>query len=81
MRHNLFLQKEAYYLKKKSIVLRSETEWVELIEMKESILVNPEKISDIYEAINFVKNKKTNNSKIYGDGNASKIISKIIKSI
>jgi len=75
------LQKEAYYLKKKSIVLRSETEWVELIEMQESILVNPEKISNIYEAINCVKNKKTNNNKIYGDGNASKIIAKIIKSI
>ena len=75
------LQKEAYYLKKKSIVLRSETEWIELIEAEESILVNPEKIEDIYEAINFVKNSKTSDNKIYGDGNASKIISKIIKSI
>ena len=75
------LQKEAYYLKKKSIVLRSETEWVELVDSKESYLVNPENIEGLYKAIDLMKNKDIDNRKIYGDGNAAKLIVNIIQSI
>jgi len=70
------LQKEAYYLNKKTIVLREETEWVELIENECSIL-SGWNWRNIYQAF-----KKTivNNHKmkpfIYGDGNTSSIIIK-----
>ncbi|MDC0917526.1 UDP-N-acetylglucosamine 2-epimerase (non-hydrolyzing) [Candidatus Marinimicrobia bacterium] len=74
------LQKEAYYLKKKSIVLRSETEWVELVDKRESYLVDPKNINDIYKSIDLVKDKKTDNFSIYGDGKAAKLIVKIIQS-
>jgi UDP-GlcNAc3NAcA epimerase len=36
------LQKEAYFCRRKCIVLRNETEWVELVETGQSFLVNPE---------------------------------------
>ena len=40
------LQKEAYFCRRKCIVLRNETEWVELVETGQSFLVNPEAARD-----------------------------------
>lgn len=40
------LQKEAYFCRRKCIVLRNETEWVELLETGQSFLVNPEAAHD-----------------------------------
>lgn len=75
------LQKEAYYLGKKTIVLRTETEWLELIEMNESFLVDPENINSIYSVIKTLKKSKVSNQNIYGKGNASDIIFDIIKKL
>ena len=40
------LQKEAYFCRRKCIVLRNETEWVELLDTGNSFLVNPEAARD-----------------------------------
>ncbi len=75
------LQKEAYYLGKKTIVLRTETEWLELVEMKESFLVNPNNIKYLYKVLEDLNKSNTSNSHIYGKGNAADMICDIIKNL
>jgi UDP-GlcNAc3NAcA epimerase len=68
------IQKEAYFLKKNCIVLREETEWVELIERNNNILAGVFK-NDIIEAFNSRKLLNQDfSSKIYGSGTTSKLI-------
>ncbi len=66
------LQKEAYFFKKPSIILRETTEWVELVENKYSILVgcNTDKILKAFETFN--NNKPNFQLQLYGDAYASK---------
>ena len=68
------IQKEAYFLKKNCIVVRDETEWTELIESKNNILVGSK--SD--KIVNAFKARKSLNQdfsyKFYGDGNTSNAI-------
>jgi UDP-GlcNAc3NAcA epimerase len=71
------IQKEAYILKKKCITLRSETEWTETIEGGWNTLVfeDLEKIK-----IELLSVPQKHNSTLYGNGNAAKEITEIIKS-
>ncbi len=67
------IQKEAYFFKKPCVILRPETEWVELIESGTSILVDSDKerilksVKDLFEADLKFPN-------IFGDGRASEFI-------
>lgn len=73
------LQKEAYFLGKKTIILREETEWKELVENKISLLAGTktENILICYKEIQNLKNNFVKN--IYGDGKTSeKIIQTLI---
>ena len=67
------LQKEAYFFEKPCIVLRDETEWIELIDNKFNILTgaNRKKILDAYQNFKFNNNFTIN---LYGNGDASSII-------
>ena len=68
------LQKESYFLDTPCIVMREETEWVELIKNRKEYLVGANK-----EKIEYMINKKCTtikNKKIYGSGNASQNIIK-----
>ncbi|WP_422089410.1 non-hydrolyzing UDP-N-acetylglucosamine 2-epimerase [Tenacibaculum ovolyticum] len=72
------MQKEAFFFEKPCMTLRDETEWVELLENNANILVgaNKEKIIEGYKAM-----KKANidfSLNLYGGGNASKNIIKIL---
>lgn len=71
------LQKESYFFSKPCVVLRNETEWVELVENKFNVLTgsNFEKIIDVVENYKFNLNYKLN---LYGDGSTSKIITESI---
>jgi UDP-GlcNAc3NAcA epimerase len=73
------VQKEAFFLHKPCIVLRPETEWFELVECGNSILVdaNAERIKNAY---NHFKggNEKINYPSFYGNGNAADFICKEI---
>lgn len=67
------LQKEAYFSGKPCITLRNETEWAELVEIGANILVGTKK-EDILEAIRNISQKTVTDSRIYGNGNAGKLI-------
>jgi len=68
------VQKEAFFLHKPCIVLRSETEWIELLECGNSILVDADR-SRIKEAYTyFLENKAIQYPLLYGDGNAANFI-------
>lgn len=72
------VQKEAFFLHKPCIVLRPETEWVELVECGNSVLAdaNAEHIKKAYH--HFKENEKSDYPLFYGEGNAADFICKEI---
>lgn len=72
------IQKESYFLNKKVLILRKETEWLELISNNNSKLIN-NKIP-IEKNINKFLKLKVNKSN-YGNGNASLKIARLINKI
>ena len=71
------VQKEAFFHKIPSIILRNETEWVELVENNVSILAGLDKEKIIYQINNF--RPKDFNFSFYGSGVAGESICKIIQ--
>ncbi|MEP1307756.1 MAG: UDP-N-acetylglucosamine 2-epimerase (non-hydrolyzing) [Balneola sp.] len=70
------LQKEAYWMKKKCITLRNETEWVETLDSNWNSLVGP----DTKKIIAAYGSEPTSKwQKLYGDGNASEKIALVIE--
>ncbi|GAB3993265.1 UDP-N-acetylglucosamine 2-epimerase (non-hydrolyzing) [Spirosoma daeguense] len=72
------VQKEAYYYKKPCILLRSETEWVEIVESGAAILcdANPEEIINAF--INYRQSSVIESKALYGHGETAKSILKIL---
>jgi UDP-GlcNAc3NAcA epimerase len=72
------MQKEAYFFGKYCLTLRDETEWVELTEQGYNILVgvNEKKITDAFHLR--VNEPFVNKQSLYGDGNASQKIARIL---
>jgi len=72
------VQKEAFFLQKPCIVLRAETEWTELVECGNSMLVDADskRISDAYRK--HKSTKKFSYPNIFGDGKAAEFICKEI---
>jgi UDP-GlcNAc3NAcA epimerase len=74
------VQKEAYFQKKPVLILRSETEWVEIVENRTGIITDADRERIINSYYYFDKNKNLQFPMIFGDGNASfSICSEIIK--
>lgn len=75
------VQKEAYFFKKPCLIMRDETEWVELIECGANHIVG----ADCEKILSKLESIKTNgvfNSMFYGDGNAAqKIVKRMISGI
>ncbi len=68
------VQKEAYFYKVPSIILRNETEWVEIIENMAGKLVDAD-IDKILNAVgNFIQSSEVHFKSLFGEGNASEII-------
>ena len=67
------LQKEAYFFKKPSIILRGETEWTEIVENNTAILADAdsESISAAYEKL---FDKEFSFPPVFGDGHAAEFI-------
>ena len=71
------MQKEAYFFNKKSLILREETEWIEIIDEKAAILVGAEK-NRIIDGYTKIKMLKSSFQPIFGDGMAGSFICKTI---
>ncbi len=71
------IQKEAYFFNKKSLVLREETEWVEIMQDNAAILVGAKK-DRIIDGYNKIKSLKPSFKPIFGDGTAGFFICKTI---
>jgi len=70
------VQKEAYFFQKPCIILRPETEWVEIVENGCALLCDADK-DKIVQAFNYFKSKKElNYPPLFGDGNAAEFICK-----
>ena len=70
------VQKEAYFFNKPCIILRTETEWIEIMETKKAILTGSsfEKIISTFNSL--IKIKETMFPKIFGSGNTAELICK-----
>jgi UDP-GlcNAc3NAcA epimerase len=66
------LQKEAFFAEKKCITVRDETEWTELIDIGMNRLSFPSELYDAFESMK--ANECDFSKKLYGNGNAGKII-------
>lgn len=68
------VQKEAFYFEKTCVILRPETEWVELVENDVAIVAdaNEEKIKKAFEVLSTKIDLKF--PKLYGDGHAAEFI-------
>lgn len=72
------VQKEAYFFNKPCVILRPETEWVEVLETKKARLVSANYV-DIISAFTEFKNRKAEEfPPIFGDGSAADFICKTI---
>lgn len=68
------LQKESYFFQKPSLILRNETEWIELVKAGYAKIVGSDK-NTILDSFNFFMNNEVNfDKKLYGDGKASQFI-------
>ena len=73
------VQREAFFMKKFSIIVREETEWVEIVKLKHSILSKPSDIQFLYEQVQ--DNLQISNNLLFGDGKASKKIANFIQKL
>ncbi len=71
------MQKEAYWLKKKCITIRKETEWTDTLLHNWNILVYDNLKTTLPAALGILPIK--HNKKLYGEGNAATIIKKNIQ--
>lgn len=76
------VQKEAFFFKKPCIILRSETEWVELVECGAATIADADE-SKIIDAYSYYTNqKKLEFPLLFGNGNAAEFIcEEILKNI
>jgi UDP-GlcNAc3NAcA epimerase len=68
------VQKEAFYFEKPCVILRSETEWIELVDCGTAIIAdaNENKIIESYKTLTSKKDMQF--PKLYGDGKAAEFI-------
>ncbi len=73
------VQKEAYFFKKPCIILRPETEWVEIVETGNAILADADECRILKAWQHFKDNPPTVFPEIFGDGHAAEfMLDKII---
>ncbi len=76
------VQKEAYFFKKPSIILRPETEWVEIVQTGNAILADADEGRILAAWRHFKSHPHTDFPAIFGDGQASVfILEQLLKSL
>lgn len=71
------VQKEAFFFEKPCLILRSETEWVEILQAKAGMLVDAD-VQAIVDAYHLFEHKIVHFPPLFGDGMAA---SKIVKAL
>ncbi len=72
------VQKEAWFMEKPVVVLREETEWVEIIEAGNGILTGPDQEKIVNASYKFLDNPPASYPPIFGDGKAAHGILEIL---
>lgn len=72
------VQKEAYFFKKPCIILRPQTEWLEIVETKSAIITDTDPKKILNSTNYFLTNQKLNFPTVFGDGNAASFIAQEI---
>lgn len=72
------VQKEAYFFHKPCVIVRPETEWVELVEMGCATLADANYQAIIDQSLWFINNNNLEFKPIFGDGHAAEFILKTI---
>lgn len=73
------LQKEAYFLQKPCVIIRSETEWPEIVDGKSILLLEPGNWQDLPNLFRKNLPKPTVNKDLFGDGTAWKKIRRVLQ--
>jgi UDP-GlcNAc3NAcA epimerase len=74
------LQKEAYFHQKSCIVLKSTTEWVELVEKGFNLLVDPLKEHLLPLSRRFFNQRRDYSARLFGDGHAGeRMVEELVK--
>jgi UDP-GlcNAc3NAcA epimerase len=68
------VQKEAFFFQKPCIILRSETEWTELVEQGTAIIADADEEKIIAAYSHFANNSKLTFKPVFGDGHAAEFI-------
>ena len=68
------VQKEAYFFKKPCIIMRSETEWKEIVEVGAAIIADANEENIVNGYYHFKDNEITEYPELFGDGKAAKFI-------
>ncbi len=74
------LQKEAYYFEKPVIIMRDQTEWLEIVEQGLGILTGADK-GKILDAVSKLHDIKSFKANIYGDGRAAEKIVAVLSKV
>lgn len=72
------VQKEAYFFEKPCLILRTETEWVELVECGSAKIVGWEKEKIIESFNHYINRNEVLFPKLFGDGNSGKFMCEIM---
>lgn len=72
------VQKEAFFFRKPCIILRAETEWLEIVESGAAILCDADKSRILNAYTYFTEADRSNFTPLYGDGNAAESILDIL---
>jgi UDP-GlcNAc3NAcA epimerase len=75
------VQKEAWFMEKPVVVLREETEWVEIIEAGNGVLTGPDPEKIISASLKYLDAPPKNYPAIFGDGKAAHRILEILTTV
>lgn len=68
------VQKESYFFKKPCVILRPETEWVEIVETGAATLADADKNKILEASLGYLRQPPVNFPEIFGDGHAAKFM-------
>ena len=72
------VQKEAFFFRKPCVVLREETEWVELVQTGAAKLAGADQQQLVTAVTDFLEHPPTSFPEIFGDGKAAEFICRTI---